>query len=278
MKRLLWTFLPILIVTVISCRDEDGMPSAQHPELYLLEGDSIALCHISESFKTTSANYPHPWSVSDRSSWKGSIELDTIIDSETDEAALTVGALTLYIPEPADPMNEWLLRLQNVRDFKLYACPEATFIPECIPIGCDSILVDKIDSTMPGYIKVPNKRWDTATYMYLNNWIFSKIEIHNLDINFINFWASLTGTVDLSGNCLEGRVDQAMGDFQYKVNLSHNNYTEMMGTWKYWESGRYNVPDLRYNDIPIPEEILATDFWRKNHELFIGNPGYQAPK
>ncbi|MBD5219880.1 MAG: hypothetical protein HDS72_06555 [Bacteroidales bacterium] len=276
-KRILLFILPLLMVSAWGCHSNDDEPTAP-PELYLLEGDSIALCHISESFNTTSANYPHPWSMADRGSWKGSIELDTIIDPETEEAALTVGALTLYIPEPSNPMTSWLCRLTNVRDFKLYACSGATFVPELLPTGCDSILVDKINPDEDGYINVTYQNWDIAREMDRLNWAFSKVVVHGLDITTINYACYLDAIIDLSGNQLEGCVDASFGRLAHRANLSHNNYTWMMSDWAYWDSDFVNVPDLQYNDIPIPQEILDTDFWRENHERFIGNPGYQAPK
>lgn len=237
--------------------------------------------HISESFKTESADYPHPWSVTDRSTWKGSIGLDTIINPEDGKPYLAVSELTLYIfePSPNSPMDNALRRLEHVRDFKVYACPGATFMPKCIPIGCDSILVDKIDPSVPGYINVPGNRWDTSSEMMKHDWVFSKVVIHWLDINYLDYVVYYTAIEDNSYNQLSGNVDVINGRMVNKVNLSHNKYTGMMSGWDFWlDVSDLNVPNVQYNEIPIPEEILDTDFWRKNHECFIGNPGYQPPK
>ena len=275
----MWVFLPLLMAAAWGCHSNDDDPTAP-PELYLLEGDSIALCHISESFKTASSVYPHPWSVEDKSTWNGSIVLDTVIDPDTDEPCLAVGALTLYIVEPDkySPMNGWLSRLKNVRDFKLYACSDATIDPRCLPIGCDSILIDKINPEEPGYINVTNNEWDIANKMISNSWTFSKVIIHWVNVAQMNYMVYYSAIQDLSNNQLAGEVDAIEGRFENRVNLSHNKYTKLMSGWEYWDSDFVNVPDLQYNDIPIPQEILDTDFWRENHERFIGNPGYQAPK
>ena len=275
--NLIWFYLPLLAVLGWGCSDKADEPVAE-PELYLLPSDSLALVRISESFKTESAVYPHPWSVADRSSWEGSIRLDTLVDEETGTAVLTVGALTLYIPEPSNPMNTALTQLRHVRDFKLYACPGAIVQPGCTPIGCDSILIDKIDPQASGYIKVYDQVWDISTYMQAVGWGFDKVVIRGTDINFINFIVDYNAVIDLSNNLLDGNVDYIMGRFTNRVNLSHNKYTGLGAGWDNWVYFECNVPNLQYNDIPIPEWVLDTDFWQKNHECFIGNPGYKAPE
>ena len=273
MKNILLVLLPLLMATAWGCHSKDDEPTAQ-PEIYLLPMDSLALSYISANFNTESADYPHPWSMTDRSSWKGNIELDTIVDPDTNTPYLVVGALTLYITEPSDPMDGYLGLLKNVRDFKLYACPGATFRPGCIPYGCDSVLVDKIDYNVPGYINVVDRKWNTVRDLPA----FDKIVAHWLDVNYFDARVYYTSIVDISNNQLDGNVDTQLRRFVIPVNLSHNKYTGLDGGWETWMSDNYELPNLQYNDIPIPEEILDTDFWRENHERFIGNPGYQAPK
>lgn len=263
------------MLTTWGCHDE---ASAPQPELSLLESDSIALCHISQSFETEPTDYPHPWSVSERSTWDGSITLDTIVDETTEQAFLVVSALTLYIPQPSNPMDSWLKELRHLRTFHLYACTDATFVPDFIPIGVDTLKVDKINPNESGYIKVPSKRWDTADDMDDYRWAYSKIAVHGLDISYINISVYYDALIDLSNNLLNKEVDIIYSYFINKADLSHNKYTGLSGGWNFWMFEDRNIPNLQYNEIPIPEEILATDFWSKNHELFIGNPGYQAPK
>lgn len=270
-------FPPLLMAAAWGCNSKDDEPTAP-PELYLLEGDSIALCHISESFNTTSANYPHPWSMADRGSWKGSIELDTIFDFEIDRKVLIVSALTLYIPEPGqqEVMTNWISELEHVKSFKLYACPGAIVNGGCVPTGCDSVLIDKINPDSQGYINVvPDGIW-YVTGMSPDRWLFSKLTIHGTDMQYISAILKYDAIVDLSNNQLKDDVGVMFENLLYTANLSHNQFTGFDYGWETW----YNrtIPNLQYNEIQIPEEMLGTDFWRENHELFIGNPGYQAPK
>ncbi len=285
MKNLIWILLPFLLTLAWACGDEP-----KEPQLKLLSSDSIALVEISRSFQTESADYPHPWSISNPSTWKGSVRLDTVIDEKTGEKALAVGGLTLYIYEPAkiydgiiydSPMDPKLLDLKHVKEFKVYACPDACFKPEYIPIGCESILVEKIDPEVPGFIKVfdessKKKSWDTIGLMASHSWYFRKFVVHGLDINYFNVSLVDDSLVDVSNNQLEGQVSGNMIIFSTQPNLSHNKYTKF--DWKLWGNNYYIVPNLQYNEIPIPEEILETEFWARNHECFIGNPGYVAPK
>ena len=134
--------------------------------------------------------------------------------------------------------------------------------------------MDKIDYNVPGYINVVDRKWDTVRDLPA----FDKIVAHWLDVNYFDARVYYTSIVDISNNQLDGNVDTQLRRFVIPVNLSHNKYTGLDGGWETWMSDNYELPNLQYNDISIPEEILDTDFWRENHERFIGNPGYQAPK
>ncbi|MBD5233127.1 MAG: hypothetical protein HDS65_02995 [Bacteroidales bacterium] len=217
--------------------------------------------------------------MEDRSTWDGNVKLDKVIDPETGETALAVSALTLYIYKPNNPMDRSLLHLKHVKDFKVYACPGAVFNPEYIPIGCDSVLVDKIDPNVPGRIRVPKGRWDTWQIITQNRWFFSKLVAHWLDANEIIYWSKDDAIVDLSNNELDVVLINYLHD-KCGPNLSHNKFTADKDCWTMmFDMFKYDIPfpNLQYNDIEIPDSIIGTEFWEKYHENFIGNPGYVAP-
>lgn len=275
MKNSVLVFLPILLLTVWSCHNEP-----QVSQIKWLESDSIALVNISYEYRTASESYPHPWNVQDRSTWEGNVELGPITDPRTGEPALAVSSLTLYIDEPSNPMGKSLLDLEYLRDFKYFACPGAVFNPHFIPIGCDSLTVDKIDPNEGGYIKVPGGKWYTWAEIFDYNWLFSKLIVHWVDTREITFLATDDAKVDLSYN----QLDVALINYINEIcgpNLSHNKFTADKDCWSLlMELGNrpdLPFPNLQYNEIEIPEDLLGTEFWINHHEYFIGNPGYIAP-
>lgn len=277
MKKIL-AFL-VVFLGLWACKDAPE-PVLTDVPLRLLESDSLALFYIAEAYETESEDYPVKWSAVDASTWKD-IRLDTIEVAETGERYLCVGAITLYVPRKT-VNSKSIRRLSHLKELTIFACAGTVFDEGCIPIGTESFVLDRLYSDNPEYISA-GEATDKIELPEWYNVFKKKFVIHGLDAERIIFAAEIDAEVDLSGNCLNGKVPYEY--MKYKnLNLSHNKFTSLQNGWDAWidaEENAYisnNVPNLQYNSIEIPEEVLGTDFWRRHSHKFIGNPGYKAPE
>lgn len=120
------TSLIMLLFAVIglwACGEDD---EPKEPEvLEVLPSDIEALKLIHNQLGVDSEDYPAYWNPEDQSTWKNAgIELDTIIDEETQTRNLAVSALTLYVTREKDTscQSPWACqpeRSQGVRMCRL---------------------------------------------------------------------------------------------------------------------------------------------------------------
>ncbi|MDE6136801.1 MAG: hypothetical protein K2F97_04930 [Muribaculaceae bacterium] len=269
MKHLLAIFFAMASLLFVACNDEPEVAPTQLPvHLPILERDSVALVWISKMLDTEARDYPVRWSPADRSTWK-EIRLDTITDEATGKQFLAVGALTIYQTHEGELTPLFISDLKYIKDLRIYGCRGA--IIDCLPRSLKSLLIDRLDPDEKYYMDLNN---DNVKLDIITNSTLSDLTIHGLRISEVYFRFLEDSRIDLSDNTLEGCVLSSLG-FCLHVNLSHNNYRAM--DWTFWTGPAKSVPDLQGNNIEIPDDIIDTNFWRENHEKFIGNPGYRAP-
>lgn len=271
--RALQLLAPVALMSMMSACENDEIVSV--PELQWLPSDSTTITAIAKVYDTMSADYPSPWNPANRSTWGDNLRLDTVIDPATGEACLAVGALTLYQPEQDYKAWAVVADLKHVKEFRFFANPDVSFDVRMIPVGTKTLIVQKINASDEGYIDTGD--WNIAPTMNRNEWSFQTCIINGTNAKNINCVLDFDGTVDLSGNQLEQRVNHLLCLFDNQVNLSHNNLTTIdcgfEGLQKY-----ESIPDFSYNNIKIPAWLTETEWWTRHHRCFIGNPGYVAPK
>lgn len=272
--------LPFAVIGLWACADEPEVPEV--PEaLEVLPSDIEALKLIHNQLGVDSEDYPAYWNPEDQSTWKNAgIELDTIIDEETQTRNLAVSALTLYVTREKGYLPVGLLGLANLKDLKVYACAGSYFDGKFIPQTVTSLLVDRLNPDDPGYIIGVMDSHDRVVLGRLRAH-FNKLTIHGVDMNEILFQIHFAADIDLSHNTLRGEVPTFIGEMgkytKNPINLSYNQYHRLLGGFEGWEY--WPIPLLQYNDFEdIPPKVLKSDLWKKYHEHFIGNPGYVAPK
>ena len=272
---------------VWSCSDDEPAVDLS-PKM--LASEMEALHAIYNELNMDAKDYPVHWDLEDPTTWKG-IELDTIANEETGENALVIKSITIYLAKYADQVPMSLQDLSYVTDLKIYGCAGSYFDGFRIPSTVTTLLVDRLDPNDPEYIngvlyKVPNGGLiGPSKYAVCLNQrnIFDEVTIHGVDME--GFWISPRKPdtkIDVSGNTLRGEVFHMYTTrLTISANLSHNQLSSLDGGWHYWISDQnscYCVPNLQYNDFKdIPDYVFESDFWKKYHENFIGNPGYRPP-
>ena len=274
MKKLIYFFAAAVSLITAGCNSDDNPKLSS--DLKLLDWEAKALNQISKSLDTRNPAYPHPWDPDDMATWGGNITIDTVDNPVTYKPALAISGITLYITEPSHKIDVWLSDLRNLKELKVFACSGATFNPDEIPTGCKSFSLEKINSEEPGYIHIFDRKFDMKERMS-KWWTFEKFILHGSDAKEVNVAIEPTGTLDLSHNLLEEGLDNRFFEMTTQVNLSYNRFSTPLLTWEEIMD-HDNIPNLQYNDIEIPQWVTATDWWKANHEWFIGNPGYIAPK
>lgn len=275
MKRLLnLALIVIASISLWSCSNEQNEPEIP---LEVLPSDLRGLKIFYEALGVENGNYPVQWSLEDVSTWKNAgIEFDTITDAESQKNFLTVSSLTVYLPHKGDELPRGLYHLENLRDLKIYGCAGSCFDGRFIPSTVKSLLIDRLNPEDPGYIiGVPNE--DNMVVLANKMTAFTSIIIHGVDMKSIDFVFQHIANIDLSHNTLEGYVPYNLWQLWTPANLSYNRYTGLQFGWGSWHP--YDmIPIVQYNLIEdIPDSVLKSVFWKRNHENFIGNPGYKAP-
>lgn len=275
MKRLSkYILIVIAALGFWSCHDEPDMP------LEVFPGDMNALKEIYTQLRADLADYPSRWSPEDKSTWKNAgIELDTIIDEENQMKYLAISSITLYLPRIGDMLPTALLDLSNLKDLKIYGYIGTYFHGDRIPSSVESLLVDRLSPEFPGYIVgVPTRYSDNAVIIGDMKPVLKNLIIHSVDMKCLDFMFQLDANIDLSHNTLEGDIPYNLRDLSTPANMSYNRYTGLQYGWSYWKDYK-TFPIVQYNLIDnIPQDVLQSDFWKENHEKFIGNPGYVAPQ
>ena len=184
-----------------------------------------------------------------------------------------------------DLVPESLSKLSYLYDLKIYGCEGSNFDGKRIPNTVKKLLVDRINPK-GGYIFGVHYVRPTSPYNlevclnYAN--FYEEITIHGVDMQGIGFNSEWDAKIDFSDNTLIGEVFHKYTTMLTRsVNLSHNKFSSLDGGWHYWIGDnipRESVPNLQYNDFKdIPDYVFESDFWKKYHENFIGNPGYRPP-
>lgn len=268
MKHLLVLLFAMAALLFAACNDDPGVAPAKLP---LLESDSLALVAISKALDTDAVNYPVRWSPADRSTWK-EIRLDTVTDETSGKQYLAVGYITIYLTQEGHKTPYDIKYLSNLKELHIYGCAGSIINPHVIPAATTTLLIDRLNPADKGYMLLDYGV--TAFEIPYQGSLLFNVTIHGLKMKSASYWFDPYGNINMSDNTLEGEVPCAYRTCR-NVNLRHNNYTAMQQDWNAWRGAC--VPDLKYNDIEIPADILDTDFWRENHKMFIGNPGYRAP-
>lgn len=266
MKHVIVIAVMVSLVGIAACSDDPDVP-----RLPLLQSDSLALVEISKALGTDDADYPVRWTPADRTTWT-EIELDTITDKATGMRYLAVSSLTVYLMREGQITPFYISKLLNLNELRIYGCNGALIAPDWLSPSIESLLIDRLNPDDKGYMEIAN---GSGVFYFHSRSPLSSVTIHGLRMKSTSFVFATSGSIDLSDNTLEGEVST---NFRLcpRVNLSHNNFSALWKGWDKWCVEDGYVPDLQYNDIEIPEDILNTDFWRDNHEKFIGNPGYHA--
>ena len=269
MRKSLLILAGLMSLAYWSCNDEPEMPEAP---LELLAEDAQALELISNYFDTYAEDYPVPWTYADSTTWR-EIKLDTVTDEESGTRYLTVGSITLYLTSPDKYIQYHIHMFKNLKELKVYGCAGSMFSSDNVPRGLERLLIDRLDPDEPGYIMIPKQKFDVSRRVCT----FKEVTIHGTDMKYVDFFARLDGYFDLSHNLIEDKVSTNMTRFFNPFNLSHNKYKVMENGWSFWKTEN-NIPNLQYNELEIPQDIIESDFWKKHSEKFIGNPGYVAPQ
>lgn len=262
---------------LFGCSDEPEIPK-EEVALEVLSSDLSALKTIHEQLGVDAEDYPVQWNPEDMSTWKNAgITLDTITDEESQQNYLAVASITVYLTQKEERLPFGLLRLNSLKDLKVYGCAGSYFDGELIPTTVTSLLVDRLNPDDPGYIIGDTDDKDGTVILGRMKAVFSRLIMHGVDMKGINCIVHLNAEIiDLSHNTLEGVIPYNLDILEIPANLSYNRYKTVY--WDHWEYAKH-VPIVQYNLIEdIPEEILKSDFWKEHHENFIGNPGYKAPE
>ena len=228
-------YILILVAAVgfWSCGNEN------EPEIPLevLPADLVALKGIYTELRADLGDYPSRWSPEDKSTWKNAgIELDTIIDEETQMKYLAISSLTLYLPRIGSIVPTALYNLSHLKDLKIYGCIGSYFHGARIPASVESLLVDRMDHDYPGYIEgVANRHSDEAVVIGNMKPVFRNLIIHNVDMKSLDCKVQLNAHVDLSHNTLEGDIPYNLRDLSTPANMSYNRYTGLQYGWSYWK-------------------------------------------
>ena len=277
MKKIIVAIATLLPILLWNCSNEPEAPAPPSLKMRLL--DSVVINKISRQLNTTSDEYPVPWNPADKSTWR-EIQLDTVYDEDQGQC-LAVGAITLYITKGNG--NPYELRwLSDLKELYIFGCTDSYFYGEYIPSNVNTLVIDRLNPDDPGFIKVINddlyldeERKPEKNVRFPRGVLFKKIVIHGLDMNNIELRSHLDSDIDLSGNQLNGDVPSWFHIMSKSANLNHNNFSGLEGDWDSWVN-KSTIPNLQYNNIEIPAEILETEFWKMHGHKFIGNPGYAA--
>lgn len=276
MKGLLnLALIVIASISLWSCGNEQNEPEIP---LEVLPSDLRGLKIFYEALGVENKDYPMQWSLEDISTWKNAgIEFDTITDAESQKNLLTVSSLTVYLLHKGDELPKGLYNLENLRDLKIYGCAGSCFDGRFIPSTVKSLLIDRLNPEDPGYIiGIPNN--DGKVILGDMRASFTKLIIHGVEMKGLDCKVRIDGIFDLSHNTLEGDVPYAFRQILAPVNLSYNKYTGMEFGWENWSPNGMIIPIVQHNLIKdIPQSVVNSEFWKKYHENFIGNPGYKAP-
>lgn len=278
MKELSKIILIFVAMVGLWACGNDNEPDEPEIPLEILPSDLSALKTVYNQLGIEKGDYPVEWKLDDRSTWKNvGIEFDTITDGENQERYLAVSSITVCLTHEGDELPWGLLNLSGLRELKVYGYTGSRFDGRLIPSTVQSLLVDRLNPDDPGYIiGVPNE--DNMVILANKRAAFTNIIIHGVDMKSIDFRLQHITNIDLSHNTLEGEVPYNLWQLWTPANLSYNRYTGMQFGWGCWTP--YDmIPIVQYNLIEdIPESVLKSVFWKRNHENFIGNPGYKAPE
>ena len=284
MKKLLnITLLFVMAFAFVKCSDDEPVVDLS-PKM--LASEMEALQAIYSELDMDAEDYPVHWDLENPNSWEG-IELDTIANEETGENVLVIKSITIYLAKLFVHVPESLRKLSYLYELKIYGCEGSYFDGRRIPNTVKKLLVDRINPDEDqGYIWGVHYRspiYPERLEVSLNyETCFEEVTIHGVDMQSIGFNFEWDTKIDLSYNTLRGDVFTEYTRFlDRSANLSHNQFSSLEEGWKYWIGNymiRRSMPNLQYNDFKnIPEYVFESDFWKENHEYFIGNPGYRPP-
>lgn len=285
MRSLTKCFLIAAATLCLSACDDKDEPQVP-VELEVLPSDIEALTDIYNELMVYADDYPSPWSPDDRSTWKNAgIELNTLTGNENQPNYLVVSSITLYLPRKSAGIPKSLRNLSGLKDLKIYGCTGSILIGQFIPETVESILIDRLNPDDPGYMEAQLVNGTFYLGPKSMEHPYQRIVIHGVNMKKIDcLLSTYASQVDLSHNTLEF-IGAGVLDLKWvskPIDLSFNRITKLQWGWDYWYYWSENdcpTPDLKYNLLDnIPEKILKSEFWKDNHEKFIGNPGYVAPE
>lgn len=210
------------------------------------------------------------------------VEYDTIVDKATGNFAKTVGAMTLYVDHVVGDVDSYfslpasMQNFKNLRSLKLYFTGGSHVDLNAIPKSVNSVTVSRVPGTEDSRIILKDKVWDKR-----GECTITELTIHGTDLQHVRIYGYRGMVYDVSDNMIEDAFDSTNPfylDSKERVVMSNNKITIPEDLWNifmHWTEKEYeHFPDLRNNNIEIPDRVVRTSWYATHQEWFVGNPGY----